>query len=220
MSDEWVEQSRPARLSNVFQPRFMLVRIFLVVVLIAVIGSLAIPAGAQERTLVVADFNTEQNRTNLGNAFGTWDKDSNDKTQGCLMSFVNDDAAGQRTGMSVRLEYDVDSPNPAYNGFWVKLGSAEVSNYNILSLYIKGDAKAGFARKIKVEVKYRNGDPETYFAENVTDQWQKFSFPIKLNKPVKKALSEFTIVFDDINSRPKVGAVLIDDIRLEHSDSN
>src|SRR5665811_925030 len=82
---------------------------------------------AQGKPLVVADFNEPNNISNVGTEFGTWNKDPNDPTQGCRMTFVKDDAMGEKSGMSVRLEYDVDSPNPAYNGFWLKLDGVKVS---------------------------------------------------------------------------------------------
>lgn len=171
-------------------------------------------AVAQDAVLTVADFNKERNSGNIGGAFGTWDKDPNDPTQGCRMTFVKDDAFGRKDGMAIRLDYDVDSPNPAYNGFWIKLDNADISNYSILSFYVRGVAEKGFTNKIKVEVKDKNGGKSTHVVEGISEKWQKISIPIKFDKLKKKPFTELTIVFDDINSRPKQGAILIDDIAL------
>lgn len=169
---------------------------------------------AQGRFVVVADFNEISNISNVGTGFGTWDKDPNDPTQGCRMSFVRNDAMGSKTGMSVRLEYDVDSPNPAYNGFWLKLDGVGVQNYRTISFYVLGDTVSGFATAIKVEIKDKKGGKTSSLVEHISDKWQKISLPLNTDKSVRLSLSEFTIVFDDQNSRPKRGAIMIDQIEL------
>lgn len=172
------------------------------------------PVSAQNKFIVVADFNKQVNSGNIGGEFGTWDKDPNDATQGCRMTFVKDDALGSKDGMSVRLDYDVDSPNPAYNGFWLKLDSVEAANYDTLSFYIKGDAVVGFTNKIKVEIKDQKRGKATHVVEGISETWKKISIPLKFDRSIKKPFSEFTIIFDDIASRPKRGAILLDEIEF------
>ena len=182
---------------------------------------LSLPPGqlvtAQTKLLVVADFNDEENVSNLGGTFGTWDKDSNDKSQGCRMTFVKDDALGIKDGMSVLLNYYVDSPNPAYNGFWLNISSVQVANFDTLSFYVKGDAKKGFTPKIKIELKDKRHGKASFFVENITDKWQKISLTLDVksfDKNQPKPFEEFLVVFDDVNSRPKTGAILIDQIEF------
>lgn len=187
-------------------------------VLLTILGlAVCVRVLPQDKFLVVADFNRQINSTNVGGAFGTWDKDPNDKTQGCRMSFVKDDALGNVNGMAVRLDYDVDSPNPAYNGFWLKLDSAEILNYDTLSFFLRGDAATGFTKKIKVEVKDKKGGTASHFVEGVSEKWQKISIPLKFDRSNKKPFSEFTIVFDDMNSSPKTGAILVDEIEFTNN---
>jgi len=40
------------------------------------------------KALVVADFDTGDKPNNLGGDFGAWDKDPNDESQGCQLSFA------------------------------------------------------------------------------------------------------------------------------------
>jgi len=49
---------------------------------------------------------------------------------------------------------------------------------------------------------------------NITEAWRKISIPFeKFNRITDwSALSEFVVVFDDLHSMPKNGAVLIDQI--------
>ena len=118
-------------------------------------------AMAAGNELVLADFNTGDKPSNVGGDFGAWNKDPNDETQGTAMSFVSDDALGDPAGYSIRLDYDVDSPNPAYCGFWMKLNNEDATPYNALTFYIKGDAAAGFTKRVKIELKDKSNKPSS-----------------------------------------------------------
>ena len=166
--------------------------------------------------LVIADFDTGDKPNNIGGDFGGWDKDPNDETQGTQMSFDTDDSQGDASGYSIRLDYDVDSPNPAYNGFWMKLNGEDATAYNTLNFYIKGDAKLGYTKRFKIELKDMTNKPSAYIVSGVTDNWQKVSIPFEKFRRIENwnSLNEFVIVFDDINSSPKTGGILIDQVTL------
>lgn len=187
----------------------------LVALLVAGFGMEAYAAaGANE--LVIADFDTGDKPNNIGGDFGAWDKDPNDETQGTQMSFDTDDSQGDASGYAIRLDYDVDSPNPAYNGFWMKLNGEDATAYNTLDFYVKGDAKAGYTKRFKVELKDMTNKPSSYIVSGVTDQWQKISIPFEKFRRIENwnSLNEIVFVFDDINSSPKKGSILIDQITL------
>lgn len=174
----------------------------------------SISSAADEKTLVVADFDAGDKPNNIGGDFGVWDKDPADDTQGAGMTFESDDALGDPSGYSVRLNYDVDSPNPAYNGFWMKLNGEDVRDFNALSFYVKGDRVRGFTKRVKIELKDGTGKPSAYAVSNITDEWQKVSIPFDKFRRITgwDALTEFVVVFDDVNSAPKSGSILIDQI--------
>ena len=186
-------------------------------VVLALAGSpLLYAAAAPGGEILVANFNTGEKPNDLGGDFGTWDKDPDDETQGCQMSFVSDDALGDKMGYSVRLDYDVDSPNPAYNGFWMKLNSLDATPYKAIRLWLKGDGEAGYPTRLKIELKDRSNRPSPYILSGITDKWQEFTIPLDKFRRVEdwSRLNEFVAVFDDLNSRPKTGTVLIDQIRF------
>lgn len=188
-----------------------------VFVFLILICSYCLVLNAQSNKLVIADFNKGDKLTNLGEDFGTWDKDPNDLTQGCKMSFAKDDALALIGGMSLQLDYDVDSSNPAYNGFWLKISTAQVADFGTLSFYVKGDTQKGFTPKIKIELKDKRHGKASFFVENITDKWQKISLtldPRSFDKNQPKPFEEFVVVFDDINSHPKTGRILIDQIEF------
>jgi len=177
-------------------------------------------AGAQnafaKSELVIADFDTGDKPNNIGGDFGGWDKDPNDDTQGTQMSFEPDDALGDPAGYSIRLDYDVDSPNPAYNGFWMKLNGEDASSYNTLNFYLKGDGASGYTKRMKIELKDMNNKPSPYIVSGITDQWTKVSIPFEKFRRITdwEAMNEFVLVFDDINSNPKQGTILLDHLSL------
>ena len=171
-------------------------------------------ATASGSELVIADFDTGDKPNNIGGDFGTWDKDPNDETQMSQMSFESDDALGDKLGYSIRMDYDVDSPNPAYNGFWMKLNNLDATAYNTVNFYIKGDAKNGFTKRLKIELKDSTKQPSPFIIAGITDQWQKFSIPFEKFRRVKNwdQMTEFVVVFDDINSNPKSGTIFLDHV--------
>lgn len=189
------------------------------ILVIAVSFSVGSPllAANPGKELVVADFDTGDKPNNLGGDFGAWDKDPNDESQGCQMSFAEDDALGNKAGYSVRLDYDVDSPNPAYNGYWMKVNGADVTPYNTLTFYIRGDEEAGFTKRVKVELKDKSNKPSAYIVSGLTDKWQKVSIPLNKFRRIEdwKSMNELVFVFDDINSNPKAGSLFVDQIAFE-----
>lgn len=170
---------------------------------------------ATEGDLVVADFDQAKKTNSLGQPIEVWLMgDGSDKTQNCEMSFVKDDALGKQGGHSVRLDYDVESENPAYNGIRTDLPKIKSSDYKTLNLYLKGDAAKGFTKRLKIELIGEGKPPSPYMIGDITDQWQKFSIPLsefwitQSDTPLEK----FVVVFADINSDPKVGALYLDQV--------
>ena len=171
---------------------------------------------AEETTsLVVADFDNAQMTNNLGQPIEVWlREDGSDKTQSCVMSFVEDDALGKQGGHSVRLDYDVESENPAYNGIRTGLNLPNPASYKTLNFYIKGDKAKGFTKKLKIELIGQGKPPSPYIVEGITDQWQKITVPLSEFWVTQSSvpLEKFVVVFADINSDPKVCTVYLDQV--------
>ena len=164
--------------------------------------------------LMVADFNSDETRNNIGDIFGTWDYDPMDDTQTCLMEFSDQDVNGKGAGKSLRLTYDVQSPNPAFNGLWMKLNSINVEEYNRLVFWVKGDPAKNFTSRFKVELKNALGNRAIYMVKGVTSEWTEVSIQFKNNRAIQDwtQMSEFTVVFDDVNSTFREGVISIDNV--------
>ncbi len=195
--------------------------LFAILAMIAFTVTLVQPVMAADakggNSLVIADFDTGDKPNNLGGDFGAWDKDPNDETQSTKMSFEPDDALAGPSGYSVKLDYDVDSPNPAYNGFWMKLNGENATGYNTLSFYIKGDKNTQFTKRLKIEMKDMSNKSSPFIVSGITDKWQKISVPFEKFRRITdwSSMNEFVVVFDDINSSPKTGSISIDQVQFE-----
>lgn len=170
-----------------------------------------IPQGPVE--LVVADFDSGRKPNNLGGDFGTWNKDEGDPTQSCAMSFDDRERLGDK-GYSIKLTYDVDSPQPAYNGFWLKLQELDAAPYRELRFFVKGDLTAGYTTMFKMEMKNAQGEVARYLVQGLSDQWQEMRIPLKKLRGITDwtALTELVIVFDDINATAKSGVIHLDNV--------
>jgi hypothetical protein len=182
----------------------------------------AIPAASPEMAaakyseeIIAANFDSGEKPNNLGGNFGAWNKDPSDPTQWCKEGFDNVTRHGD-TGFAMRLDYSVNSPNPAYNGFWMTLPNFDATKYDALNLWVKGDSKAGYTTVFKIELKGANGQVGRYYVSNVSDQWKDISIPLSEFKGLidKSTLTEFVIVFEDRMASNKKGVLYIDDIRF------
>jgi len=173
---------------------------------------LVLLACSKTEKLLICDFNSTQRMNALGGEFGSWNKDPNDTTQFCEEAIVNG-----RGGNVLQLSYDVDSQNPAYNGLWMKLQGADLSNYKKLTLWIKGDELNGYPDCIKIELKNQKGEKGSYTLSGITSEWQKVEIPLKDFSPSLdlSKITELVFVFSDILCQPKMGTIYIDDICAE-----
>jgi hypothetical protein len=170
---------------------------------------------AQEDSLLVADFNAGTKPNNLGGDFGAWDKDPTDFSQGCTESFDPNVKHGN-TGFSMKLDYDVESQNPAYNGFWMFLQGLDASPYDTLVMWVKGDKENGFTTVFKVELKNDKKEVGKFYATGINDEWQRIALPLKAFKGINDMtnLTEFVIVFEDRIASNKKGIIYVDDIQF------
>ncbi|MDP3790976.1 MAG: carbohydrate binding domain-containing protein [Candidatus Omnitrophota bacterium] len=173
----------------------------------------AVEAPKPSEMLVLADFDSGEKPNNVGGNFGAWNKDPSDPTQWCKEGFDNVVRHGDK-GFAMKLNYCVDSPNPAYNGFWMMLPNLDASKYDTINLWVKGDTDLGYTTVFKIEIKNAAKQTGRYYISNASDQWQQISIPLSEFKSLidRTNLTEFVIVFEDRMATNKKGAIYIDDI--------
>jgi hypothetical protein len=169
----------------------------------------------------------------MGNKFkgyvGIWESNPADADQYCRASIEsNEPRAGK--GKYLRIDYDVDSPHPVENGYWSQLRNADLSRYDHLQFWVRGDKQRGYTTRFRIELKKSlpaagaqdpgGADPEwikgSFVVTGITDQWQKISIPLRVMSGIRdwKGVDEFVIVFKDRVCDRKVGTIYIDDIAV------
>jgi len=130
------------------------------------------------------------------------------------MTFGPVNLAVREKGFFLRLDYDVESPNPAFNGFWMKLQGVDATSYNRFRFWVRGNPDNNYTSRFKVELKNALGKRAVYLIKNVTDEWREVIIDFKKTRAIQdwKELSELTIVFSDLISDYKEGAIFIDTI--------
>lgn len=165
--------------------------------------------------LLIADYDSGSKPNNVGGDMGCWNKDPNDKSQGCNMSFTGEGSGRGGKGRALALDYDVDSPNEAFDGYWMTLQNKDVSAYKKLSLLVRGDTEKGFSKSIKIELKNSAKEQATYTLSGITGEWKRFTIPLSAFVEIKdrSSMTEFVIRFDDkVNADKKEGRIYVDDI--------
>ncbi len=172
-------------------------------------------AKGSKEWLILADFNREGWWTNLETPFGTWDHDPDDRTQFCHARLVEEPRVGN-SGYSLMLDYDVQSPNPAFNGFWMKLPSVPLRDFQMLSFDIKGDPTRDFTQRVKLELKDERHVAD-YLLDGIRAEWVNMRIPLKAFRNIEhlRAITEFVIVFDDRTVTKPVGTIYLDEVSLE-----
>ncbi|HNV85827.1 MAG TPA: carbohydrate binding domain-containing protein [Candidatus Omnitrophota bacterium] len=171
-------------------------------------------AYAGKGELVVADFNRGEAPNNVGGDYGTWNSSPKDPSQGCYMFAEPDDFKDPKEGYCIRLDYDVQSQSPAFNGFWMKLKGVDLSGYNVLSFWVKGTPDNKFTQRFKLELKDTEGKRAVYPVEGITPEWKEVRINFKsTTSPVNwKKMDELVLIFDDILATYKEGTIFIDQI--------
>ena len=165
--------------------------------------------------VIVAGFDEPRASTNLGWTFGPWERDSRDPSEFCHVTLSADPRFGA-AGASVRLDYDVDSPAPAYNGLWVKLPLVRVQEYEALSVVLKGDPARGFTHRLKLELK-DGQQVATVVLDGIDGMWRRFRIPLSAFRGIHQieTATEFVVVFDDLTSTQKIGTIFLDEVAFE-----
>ena len=169
--------------------------------------------------ILINDFNKKENFNNLGGAFGSWVVFYSDTHQHCRDEFSALERMGD-SGYCLKLDYSVNSPFSAYNGFFTKLMGIDLSDYHYLIFYIKGDKNAGFTTRIDVELKNKL-EIGKIAVKGITDEWKKMILPLDKFIGIKSFnnMKELVMVFSDVNATKKEGVVYIDNIYFAKEDS-
>lgn len=173
------------------------------------------PSPTVRLPLIVAAFDVPGHQTHAGDAFGAWEGDPGDRTQSCRVRLVDTPRVGDQ-GFSLMVEYDVDSPNPAYNGLWMKLPHVRLRDYEALAFKIKGDPERGFTQRVTLELK-GNSRVARFLLEGIQSEWKQVRIPLRAFDDIRGLweATEFVVVFEDQSLTERVGTLYLDNIVFE-----
>jgi len=168
--------------------------------------------------LSIDTFDDEVRPNNLGGDYGIWSLDWDDSTQSCRMYHDRFEKSNNR-GASVKIVYDVDSKNKAACGFFTLLGGADLSKFDRLVFYIKGDEKQGFTKSLEVEIS-SSTEVSRYLVDDITNEWQRKIIPLTNFKRISdwSNITKIAIVIEDNNVTKKTGVIYVDDIYFSDSE--
>lgn len=181
----------------------------------AVAADLASQSPEPRARLMVADFDHPGHLTNLGGPFGGWEADPNDPTQGCRIRLTETERLGT-SGYGLMIDYDVDSPNPAYGGFWMKVPAIDLRGFTTLSIALKGDPQRGWTKRLALELKDRR-HVARFVLDGIEAQWKRMQIPLSVFAAIKgiRRVDEVVLVFDDQTVTEKLGTLYVDEIVFE-----
>ncbi|MBU1076451.1 MAG: hypothetical protein KKH98_04120 [Spirochaetes bacterium] len=168
--------------------------------------------------LVLMDFNYREPVTKYGGMWGIFDFNPHDRNAFCRSSFAKDKDLHKK-GYYLKVTYDVDSPQAAFNGVWIKLNGIDLSKFSAISMKVRGDSEKGFTDFFKIELKDKTSKIE-YYVEDITDQWKEFILPFEEFEGTvedidwKNMIEFIPCVFEDWRFKQKTGRLYIDDIQL------
>ena len=171
-----------------------------------------------EDVILIDDFNGGVRSNLLGGAIGAWLKDEYDDTQSCEIDFVERPRLGKTGGYALQISYDVESPNPAYNGVYIKLEDLDARPYQFLVLYAKAPNQPPYGTdSVKLELRNSKKEVGSFVLKRIPrGAWREYKIPLKKFSGLKdfSALDELVIVFDDKTSNPKEGTLYLENIYL------
>lgn len=163
-----------------------------------------------QRILRIESFDHKETAKNIV----TWEHNILDSNQSIRIELIDQDAQNKRGGRALAIHFDVDSPEPAMVGCWIKLENQDLSAFDTLHFSLK----SGDGERLKGSVAVQFTDSlyrkAAYLVSQIKDEWTEFRIPLKKFPRISNwsEIREFEIIIDDINANPKEGTLLIDEI--------
>lgn len=182
--------------------------------ILLVAGLVSWPILAEDK--VIADFDIDQYKNNLGGGIDAFDGNPDDPDHTCKISFDNKEKQGEE-GYSLKIDYLLGE-NTKFNGVLIYLNGLDLTPYKKINFWIKGNKEAGFPKKFILELKTETGEKFNIGrvpVRKISSTWQKVSIPLdkfKLDDLKKGQL--FAIVFEEQEVKIPKGTINIDNMTL------
>ena len=182
-------------------------------------------ANSSVLSMLLDDFDSGKTVNKVSGNSGVWSCNPQDTVQYCKLSFAFTPRIGI-DGYSLRLEYNVDTPNDyiigapktASNGYFTQLRGKDMRDYKYLIINIKGDEKFGYTRNLSIQFKNKEQLGE-YLLKGISSEWKRFVIPLEFFDRITNwnGMDELVLVFDQ-NVTNRQGAIYIEDIMFSSID--
>lgn len=178
------------------------------------------------KALIVYHFDEPDIQKKMGVDFGAWELHPSYLTDLNIVK-PNDEKEAEEFGNILRVDYDVsiaeeDLPYanyPVFNGIWFRLADSDLSDYDTLVFYVRGDSDSGFTRRFKVELKTNQGEVAKFYVNDIGNSWRRVEIPIVMIKTTSgkqlkslQSMKELTVVFEKEEVTNKKGVLYLDNI--------
>lgn len=152
---------------------------------------------------------------------GIWEHNLFDSEQSLKVDVMEGKKADEKKGRILRLDFDVDSPNPAMVGCWLKFENLDLSEFDTLRLKIRSGEAARFAGNLALQFTDVDNKKAPYLITGIGTDWKEFQVPLKKFNRIHdwSRITGFEIIIDDINARPKEGTLFVDEISVSRGGS-
>ena len=76
----------------------------------------------------------------------------------------------------VQLDYEVPS---AWAAFWIRLNGANITDYDTLTFYARGDADVGIPPEFKLELKGANNTTNVFYVSGLSEEWRYYEVSLE-----------------------------------------
>ncbi|MBI1979557.1 MAG: DUF3131 domain-containing protein [Elusimicrobia bacterium] len=175
--------------------------------------------------ILISDFSDGQMKTHVGDgAMGVWTLDPSDLNQSCKTSIVSStDLGDSKTCLAIDYKVTSDPPQRSKVGLWMLLGGLDLREHNTLEIEMKGDAKIGHPRSLRLELKRAHPQKPNELisasatVEGVGPEWKVFKVPFSKMNGITDwyPIQELVLTFVDRLSDRQQGRIYLSRIEVK-----
>ncbi len=147
---------------------------------------------------------------------GIWEHNVFDPDQSLKVDVTEGNGTDKKKANVLKLDFDVDSSNPAMVGCWLKFENLDLSEFDTLQLKIKSDESERFSGNLALQFTDADNKKAAYLINGIGTDWKEFHVPLRKFNRIHdwSRITGFEIIIDDINARPKEGILFVDEISV------
>ena len=175
------------------------------------------------KRLILHDFDRADQTNNLGGSSYTWTSSWDDSTSESEFTLVSTERRGNH-GNALHLFYEFNPDNSlrSRTGFRTDLNNLDVSDYDHVEFWIKGDKDRGYGRDLRIAfLKPESEFPQyeksgSYVVKGIKDDWERIRVPLNIMNGIEDwtNLKALIISFHSRRSKTKKGAYYVDEFAL------